>query len=205
VGLVVLQTVRHDTQRQGLRLRDRLVVARAVRHHARQLDDLGEPAAVGLLLGLDVEHGHLRPPAVACRDCTTPDSSRLTIDPHKERTPGVATPGGPRSMPRGVVETSMRRQHQRVKNSLQMSTFCRLLPHVLHHRRPVGEALRAEVDELALERPGAPLLRAVVDEEVAAVEVLVMRQDEPLVRDVVEGGMGSMRAKIPGMSSSWPR
>ena len=32
----------------------------------------------------------------------------------------------------------------------------------------------------------APASRAVVDEEVAAVEVLVVRQDEPLVRDVVE-------------------
>ena len=99
----------------------------------------------------------------------------------------------------------MRGRPPEVKNLLQMSTFHRFRPHVLHRRRPVEEALRAEVHELALELPGAPLLRAVVDEEVAAVEALVVRQDEPLVRDAVEGVMGSMRAKIPGMSSSWPR
>src|SRR4051794_11542120 len=47
---------------------------------------------------------------------------------------------------------------------------------------PVGELRRAEVNEFTAESVGAVLVVPVIDEEVAAVEVLVVRQDQSLMR-----------------------
>jgi hypothetical protein len=58
-GLVALKTISDDTQRESLHMCDRFVLRRAIGEHARQLDDLSQPTAVGLKLGLYVEiHRH---------------------------------------------------------------------------------------------------------------------------------------------------
>ena len=51
----MLEAVGHDAQGERLDFRDRLVLARPVGKDARQLDHLGDPATVGLLLKLDTK------------------------------------------------------------------------------------------------------------------------------------------------------
>lgn len=49
-----------------------------------------------------------------------------------------------------------------------------------HHAGPIRKGRGPEMNVMAIERVD-PVFRSVVDDEVAAIEVLVMRQDQPLV------------------------
>jgi hypothetical protein len=51
----VLQTFSNHSESQSLYLRDRGLLALAIGQHARQLQDLGQPAAILFLLYLDFE------------------------------------------------------------------------------------------------------------------------------------------------------
>ncbi len=72
------------------------------------------------------------------------------------------------------------RSAARIRSRRLSSSPSGLVPQVIQHRCPIGEPVRTEVDPLALEPLGA-IVGPIVDEEVAAIEVLVVGQDEPLV------------------------
>jgi hypothetical protein len=51
----VLESIGDDAQGERLHVRDGEIVRCAVGEYAWELDDLGEPAAIGLLLDFDAE------------------------------------------------------------------------------------------------------------------------------------------------------
>ena len=59
-----------------------------------------------------------------------------------------------------------------------------MLEQIVHYRGPIRELLGTELNQLTLELTGAVLL-TVVNQEVATVEVLVVRDDEAFVKDRV--------------------
>ena len=61
-GFVMLELICDHSQGESLHMSDRLVLSRSISKDARQLDDLRDPAAIGLALKLDSEddrHSHL--------------------------------------------------------------------------------------------------------------------------------------------------
>lgn len=62
-SLVVLKAVSDDTQGKGLNVGDGLILGRTVGQYARELDHLGDPTPVGLVLQFDCEDNrHLDTP-----------------------------------------------------------------------------------------------------------------------------------------------
>ena len=59
-----------------------------------------------------------------------------------------------------------------------------MLEQIVHYRGPIRELLGAELNQLAMEFLCTVLL-AVVNQEIATVEVLVVRDDEAFVEDRV--------------------
>ena len=55
-----------------------------------------------------------------------------------------------------------------------------LPPQVRQHCGPIGEGIDPELDVLALEEID-PLLRSIIDQEIAIIEVLVMAENEALM------------------------
>jgi len=58
----MVESVGDYPKREGLNLRDRFVARGPVRHRTGQLNDLGDPAAIGLLLDIDANRHQVSDP-----------------------------------------------------------------------------------------------------------------------------------------------